>query len=60
MKAGNHYHNSQVEAINRFYRVLKRGGKKITITEAIITWFTDGHAEKFREDYLKKQIALIH
>jgi hypothetical protein len=60
MKTGNHFQSSQLEAIHKFYRLLKRGGENITMTEAIITWFADGHAEKFREEYLRKQVAVMH
>jgi hypothetical protein len=60
MKAGDQYQNSQLEAIHNFYRLIRRGEEKITMTGAIITWFSDGHAEKFREEYLRKQIAVLH
>lgn len=61
MKVGNSFQNSQLEAIHRFYdRLLERNGKKVSMAEAIITWFAEGHAEKFREEYIKQQLMLLH
>ncbi|NOX37368.1 MAG: hypothetical protein GXO78_07520 [Calditrichaeota bacterium] len=55
------FYESQLEAIHRFYQhLLKQGETEITLKEAIIAWFTSGHAERFRKEYMKKQNALVH
>lgn len=52
------FHQMQIQAIQKLYRVLLLKSKKpISMTDAIITWFAEGYAEKFREEYLRKQSA---
>lgn len=61
MKAANNFQNSQLEAINKFYnRLIEQDGKEISMTEAIITWFAEGHAEQFRDEYIRKQLMKLH
>lgn len=60
MELGKNFYSSQLEAIQKFYSVLlEEGQRKISMTEAIISWFTEGHAEAFREEYLKSQTAMV-
>lgn len=59
MKSGKSFQNYQLEAIQNFYRKLQsRVEERITLKDAIIEWFANGHAEKFREEYLKHQMAV--
>ena len=60
MEFGNNFYDSQLEAIQDYYNDrLTEGGNPISLTEAIINWFADGHAEQFRQDYLKEQEAVF-
>ena len=60
MEFGNNFYDSQLEAIQDYYNDrLTDEGNPISLTEAIINWFTDGHAERFRQDYLKEQEAVF-
>ncbi|RMF58847.1 MAG: hypothetical protein D6748_07700 [Calditrichaeota bacterium] len=48
------YFESQLEAIQKLYQKLSENGSdQVTIQDAIITWFSDGYAETFRNEYLK-------
>ncbi|HQV30253.1 MAG TPA: hypothetical protein PKV71_00170 [Calditrichia bacterium] len=61
MDFGNKYYSSQLEAIQDYYHhLMEEDGKEISLTEAIINWFTEGHAEAFREEYLRSnnEVAL--
>jgi len=60
MNRGNSFYNSQLDAIRKFYnRLQNRVEDNITLSDAVIAWFANGHAEKFREEYLNKhQIAI--
>jgi len=61
MKAANNFQNSQLEAINKFYnRLIEQDGKEVSMTEAIITWFAEGYAEQFRDEYLRKHLMKLH
>lgn len=61
MQPLNNYQNSQLDAIQKFYyKLLERGEKSVSLAEAIIAWFAEGHAEAFREEYLRKQLAMTH
>lgn len=59
MKTHDHkYHESQLDAIEDYYSTLNAYGAQyaddpVSMETAIIQWFTDGHAETFREAYLK-------
>ncbi|MGH1362285.1 MAG: hypothetical protein ACRBF0_01935 [Calditrichia bacterium] len=54
MDLGNSFYHSQLEAIQEYYDSLSDEEQQaISLTEAIITWFTEGHAEKFRQEYLR-------
>ncbi len=58
MQTSEKFYNSQLEAIENFYSTLRESEPSdITITDAIITWFTAGYAEKFREEYLSHETA---
>jgi hypothetical protein len=60
MNRGNSFYNSQLDAIRKFYnRLQNRVEDNITLNDAVIAWFANGYAEKFREEYLNKhQIAI--
>ncbi|MCB0290972.1 MAG: hypothetical protein KDH97_12015 [Calditrichaeota bacterium] len=52
------YHESQLDAIEDYYSTLNEYGAQyaetpVSMEDAIIQWFTDGHAENFRDTYLK-------
>lgn len=58
MQTSEKFYNSQLQAIENFYSTLQDAEPSdVTITDAIITWFTAGYAEKFREDYLSDETA---
>ncbi len=60
MEWNKHYTNSQLEAIQSYYNKMnKKDEDQLSLTDAIISWFTDGPAEKFREEYLKKQSMVM-
>jgi len=52
MKSGKSFQNYQLEAIQ------SRVEEQITLKDAIIEWFANGHAERFREEYLKHEMAV--
>lgn len=60
MNRGNSFYNSQLDAIRKFYnRLQNRVEDNITLNDAVVAWFANGYAEKFREEYLNKhQIAI--
>lgn len=59
MKNDDHkYHESQLDAIEDYYSTLNTYNAQysedpVSMEAAIIQWFTEGHAENFREAYLK-------
>jgi len=58
MQTSEKFYNSQLQAIENFYSTLQESEPAdVTITDAIITWFTSGYAEQFREDYLSDEAA---
>lgn len=60
MEMVNNYYHSQLEAIQNYYHHLQeKDGQRVSMTEAIINWFTDGHAEQFRQDYLRKNSPVV-
>ncbi len=60
MAETNDYQQKQINAIHLYYNhIRKKHDDNITLKEVVISWFTEGHAEKFREDYLKNNSILI-
>lgn len=60
MEFGNDYFDSQLEEIQKLYnRLSDKEREKITVRDAIISWFAEGHAERFREEFLKKQSVAL-
>lgn len=60
MNLKDHYHNIQLEAIEVLYQALRnKEDESISLSDAVVTWFTDGYAEKFREEFLKKEASLV-
>ncbi|RMG67882.1 MAG: hypothetical protein D6715_03725 [Calditrichaeota bacterium] len=54
------FNEAQLEAIKQFYQSLKQSNQEeISMTEAILAWFTEGYAEKFREQYLSANVAVL-
>lgn len=59
MNKVNDFQKKQLDAIQAFYVDVKtRTKKNISMTDAIISWFTEGYAEKFRDDYLRNHIMV--
>jgi hypothetical protein len=49
------YQKDHLQAIQKFYDdVAQRMKDQISLEEIIIVWFTEGYAEDFRLNYLKK------
>ena len=60
MNRGNSFYNSQLDAIRKFYnRLQNRVEDNITLNDAVIAWFANGYAEKFREEYLNQHQMAI-
>lgn len=60
MEASPSYYDSQLAAIQKLYQQLSQGsGHPVSVSDAIISWFAEGHAEKFRDEYLKNQPAVL-
>jgi hypothetical protein len=60
MNRGNSFYNSQLDAIRKFYnRLQNRVEDNITLNDAVIAWFANGYAEKFREEYLNQHQMVI-
>lgn len=58
MNVMNEYQKRQLEAIQSFYSEMKsKSDETLSMTEAVIAWFTDGYAEEFRASYLKDQVV---
>ncbi len=56
MEFGSDYFDSQLEAIQKLYnRLSDKERENITVRDAIISWFSEGYAERSREEFLKKQ-----
>lgn len=61
MNRGNSFYNSQLDAIRKFYnRLQNRVEDNITLNDAVVAWFANGYAEKFREEYLNQHQIVIH
>jgi hypothetical protein len=60
MKQHDSYYYSQLDEIKKFYNKMQnRVEEKITLKDAVIAWFANGYAEKFREEYLNHhQVAV--
>jgi hypothetical protein len=54
------YQQKHLDAIYSYYHTLCiKEKQKISLRESVISWLTDGHAEKFREEYLKNHSVLV-
>ncbi|GAB4333646.1 MAG: hypothetical protein Kow0037_11940 [Calditrichia bacterium] len=48
------FNRKQLEALHRYFDRVKRSRQgNVTMSDVVISWFTDGHAERFRNEYLK-------
>ena len=53
------YHDNQLNAIRDYFQQLKQDGEQeIEMHDAVIAWFTNGHAEKMREEFLEQSLAV--
>ncbi len=60
MKEQNDYQKQHYQAIQGFYQEVNRKmDKGCSMKDVIISWFTDGYAEKFRQEYIKKQSVAV-
>ena len=60
MRQMSDYNKEQIEAIRGFYdEVSKNTDHQYSMTEVVIAWFTEGHAELFRKSQLKKRTLAI-
>ncbi|GAB4380261.1 MAG: hypothetical protein Kow0042_30220 [Calditrichia bacterium] len=49
------YQEKYLDALhNYFYKLKKERKDDVSMSDAVISWLTDGHAERFRNEYLKK------
>lgn len=61
MEQRNNFYNSQLDAIRSFYKKLEnRVEDKISLSDAVVAWFANGHAEKFRQEYLNRHQMAVH
>ncbi|MFQ5582871.1 MAG: hypothetical protein ACE5GL_00355 [Calditrichia bacterium] len=59
MKHNNQFYESQLEAIKNYYEKLSREkNQPISLKQAVLEWFINGHAEKFRKEFLNKHAAM--
>jgi len=50
----------QIDAIRGFYEeVNKNAGHHYSLSEVVIAWLTEGHAELYRKEQLKKRTLAI-
>jgi hypothetical protein len=60
MRQMSDYSKEQIEAIRGFYdEVCKNSDHQYSMTEIVIAWFTEGHAEMFRKSQLQKRTLAI-
>lgn len=53
------YFESQVDAIRQYYENLINTEKEpVSLKDVVVDWFTNGHAEKFRKEFLNKKTAM--
>lgn len=61
MSQRNHFYHSQLEAIRSFCEKLQnRVEEQISLRDAVVAWFANGHAEKFRQEYLSRRQIAVH
>ncbi len=54
------YYESQLAAIEELYRKLAQTSEKHpSMQEVIVSWFTEGYAEKFREDFFQTETMAV-
>ncbi len=54
MKSDRQFQRKQLEALQSFYHKVKRSSEtEPTMRDVVLTWFTEGYAERFRSEYLK-------
>ncbi|HFE64770.1 MAG TPA: hypothetical protein ENK14_10205 [Caldithrix sp.] len=54
MKPGDKYQDRQIEALHEYFVRVRRNSKnEPSLSDVVISWLTDGPAERFREEYLK-------
>lgn len=54
MKINSNYEQRHLEAIHSYYYKLKEKNQlQITMKDVVLSWFAEGYAEQFRDEYLK-------
>jgi hypothetical protein len=60
MKRVSDYQKKQLKAIQNFYNdVNQRTGSQFSMSDVIIAWFTEGHAEIFRRKNLRNKMLAV-
>lgn len=55
------YQQRQLEAIHTFYTELRKSSaQEFSLKDVVLTWFTEGYAERFRAEYLKNQTSVSY
>ena len=58
MESINSYQHQQLEDMKQLFNSVSGSSEKqVSLTDVVIAWLTEGHAEKLRDEYLKKQTA---
>ena len=60
MEFRNDFFDSQLEAIQDLYNRLSNENKDdVSLRDVVISWFSEGYAEEFREEYMKNQSLIV-
>jgi regulator of sigma D len=60
MKKDTDYQKEQLKAIQNFYNeVNQRTDSRFSMSDVIIAWFTEGHAEVFRRKNLRNKMLAV-
>jgi diadenosine tetraphosphatase ApaH/serine/threonine PP2A family protein phosphatase len=52
--------NEHIEALRGFYdEVNQRTNHQYSLTDVVITWLTEGHAEIYRQEQIKKRALVV-
>ena len=54
------YYESQVDAIREYYQQVKTIKEEpVSLKDVVLDWFANGHAEKFRKEFLSKKTVSV-
>jgi hypothetical protein len=60
MKKVSDYQKKQLKAIQNFYNEInQQPNSNFSMTDIVIAWFTEGHAEVFRRKNLRNKVLAI-